>query len=494
MPPTSILIIDPDRSHGHRLANNLELLEFEVIVTGGADEGTAALIQHRPNLVLLDDRVNGLTPFDLLQEFEHQELDTFAIVISENPDHDQCLSWIMSGVFAYLTKPVRMSALKEVIGKGLENQEAYHHVVAMAQELQETNAALQREKAALNEKSQDLLFLHALGSELSATLDARRIVEITSQAMARQMGAELSVFLTDLQPSSRPRLYPSRPLPPELALALGREMLFQLLPKGSTSRPECEIIEPTDHENGITKRQAHKLILPLVAAGHEYGVLGLYFSDESSLAPERRLMMESVALEAAQAMFNALQHERALEQASQDPLTGLLNRRAFQEHLSREFQRHERYGADLSIIMIDLDHFKSVNDRFGHDTGDEVLRTVAGILRNHVRSTDVTGRLGGEEFAALLPNTTQAQAFQLAQRIEDGLKRNTVSIGDLELRQTASQGVTGTDVTRPASADELLRLADQAMYQAKREGRNTIRKTIVRRETKSGKENLYAWN
>ena len=155
--------------------------------------------------------------------------------------------------------------------------------------------------------------------------------------------------------------------------------------------------------------------------------------------------------------------------ATHDPLTNVLNARAFSTELAQELGRNRRYGRPLALIYLDLDDFKRVNDAHGHATGDAVLRLVADATRSAVRQADVVGRLGGYEFAVLMPETEGTVAHAAANRLAVGIRtvfRGTPSV-------TASIGVVSVTGSE-AGTDELLRKADQAMYEAKRSGKDRV--------------------
>lgn len=152
-----------------------------------------------------------------------------------------------------------------------------------------------------------------------------------------------------------------------------------------------------------------------------------------------------------------------------DPLTGAFNRRHFTEELHREMGRSNRYAVPFSLIMLDIDHFKAVNDRFGHETGDRVLEGLVKLIRERIRVSDILARWGGEEFLVMLANTTLRQAVQLAESLLEALR--TRLFPDVGLL-TASFGVT--QYRDDESADTLLTRVDDLLYQAKQEGRACI--------------------
>jgi len=170
------------------------------------------------------------------------------------------------------------------------------------------------------------------------------------------------------------------------------------------------------------------------------------------------------------------------EQSVTDSLTGLKNRRFFDERLPEEFRRAQRYSDPVSLMMIDLDHFKEVNDRYGHQMGDVVLRDAAAVIRNSVREPDICARYGGEEFAVILPKTHLGGTLTVAERVWRGLKdkvyrQEVPAVGQAsvaEVRVTASLGLAFFPSKDIVSAELLVKFADEALYQAKRQGRNNI--------------------
>lgn len=166
---------------------------------------------------------------------------------------------------------------------------------------------------------------------------------------------------------------------------------------------------------------------------------------------------------------------RALaEQASTDPLTHLRNRRSFYEQGSQHIASAKRYGGELSVLLLDIDHFKRVNDLHGHQAGDEVLVRVAELLSETVRNGDVVARVGGEEFAILLPETNRLGAGVLAERIRAGIEKAEINAAGSRIPVTASLGLATFGAEQAESIDEFLAIADRRLYLAKNGGRNRI--------------------
>lgn len=178
----------------------------------------------------------------------------------------------------------------------------------------------------------------------------------------------------------------------------------------------------------------------------------------------QRLAMTVRKLEASRELLR--------EQASTDPLTHLKNRRAFGEIGHRYFALAKRHRHDLAMVMLDIDHFKEINDAYGHPAGDRVLVNIARTLTRSTRAGDTPARLGGEEFAILLPNTNRAGATLLAERIRLAVERKPFEVSSGSVQVTTSIGVASFGGDAPASLDQLIEFADKRLYQAKHAGRN----------------------
>ncbi|HEX8986011.1 MAG TPA: diguanylate cyclase [Bryobacteraceae bacterium] len=165
--------------------------------------------------------------------------------------------------------------------------------------------------------------------------------------------------------------------------------------------------------------------------------------------------------------------EALREQATRDPLTCVWNRYAIFDTLSREVSRANREDSSLAVIMVDLDHFKAINDTYGHPAGDVVLREAARRMQACLRSYDFVGRYGGEEFLIVLPGSSGANAVELAERLRWALRTEPVAAWNQSIHTTASFGVTAIEKGASASVEDLIRIADVALYRAK-QGRDRI--------------------
>jgi diguanylate cyclase (GGDEF)-like protein len=211
------------------------------------------------------------------------------------------------------------------------------------------------------------------------------------------------------------------------------------------------------------------IALPIRVSAELWGSLLVVARADEQIPPdlEERLgiFVDLVGL----AITNTDTSARLLAQATSDPLSGLLNHRAFQERLEGEVGRATRYGRPLALVLLDLDHFKAINDAYGHQEGDAALMQVARLLEGSARVGDVLGRIGGDEFALLLPETSADEAEEVAARLAMEFRAAPVGVAS---HLTMSAGVC--DLTHANGSLELLRLADSALYWAKSQGRDTV--------------------
>ena len=192
----------------------------------------------------------------------------------------------------------------------------------------------------------------------------------------------------------------------------------------------------------------------------------------SRFSKDELKMLESLLCCLIYPLRNATLYHQALKMAYTDPLTKANNRAAFFDCLHKEIKRAERNATPLSLIFLDLDHFKNINDTFGHECGDLALSSVVSWIMDIVRGSDAVYRYGGEEFVVMLPETNTASAMVIAERIRADIETHTLAYGMDLLNITVSMGVS--TLTAEDSSESLIKRADAAMYQAKRQGRNRV--------------------
>ncbi len=212
-----------------------------------------------------------------------------------------------------------------------------------------------------------------------------------------------------------------------------------------------------------------QILLPLAIVN---GVAGLFSSAPDAFKKED-LSLFSTMVSGISSLYIAYRSYQQVQHLSEtDSLTSLFNRRKFFEELSREVERVSRYESPLAILMLDIDHFKQINDKYGHQMGDEVLRTLADVLRANTRKTDMVARYGGEEFIIMLPETPVKGAQGVANRIKREVEKTVVLGAAVEINFTVSLGMAC--FSQGDTVDSLVARTDQALYAAKKNGRNRV--------------------
>ncbi|MHB8644603.1 MAG: GGDEF domain-containing protein [Thermomicrobiales bacterium] len=318
-----------------------------------------------------------------------------------------------------------------------------------------------------------------IGVSLGASLDPGAVMEAVLDQIARLVPYEGAALLT-IAEGGRLRLADGRgPFAVNADLFEGIEPGVYSLTKAMTETGKPFLISdlPT-HFNDATPPAfawlGSVIVAPLRVEGEMIGAIMVGGTTRARYTPDDAAIVAELARHAAVALRNAQLHNAVAHAAQTDALTGLFNRGALLERLERELERSRRYGRSLAVIFFDLDRFKNINDTYGHQFGDRVLRELARIATGAVRSIDLVGRYGGEEFVAVLPETDGAQALIVAERLRANVARNRLDLPNgEEVRATISAGVA----VFPADAttmDTLLRIADTALYAAKAGGRNRV--------------------
>ena len=329
----------------------------------------------------------------------------------------------------------------------------------MSRELAERLEELNQERARLQEA------MRRIGETFAANLDRQGLLEIVVKTAVDGVGAE----------AGRASVRQNARAPLEQVTHLGRVTELEEAIRAAEAKV-LETGEPCEANLDGVAALSHPLRLGDEPQGQVSGVVSVARSDRAFTSPERELF-DYLAEQVVVSIENVGLHETVERQAVTDELTGLFNRRRFQEAMATEVERSKRFGQAVGLVLLDLDDFKAVNDTYGHQQGDLVLREVARVLRERSREIDAPARYGGEELAVVLPGTDLEGAYNLAERVRAGIEELELPLleGNGALRVTASFGVA----TLPGSADDtrgLVAAADEALYRAKRAGKNrTVR-------------------
>lgn len=350
---------------------------------------------------------------------------------------------------------------------------------SLSADLRRKTEEVMLERELLARKGNHLSFLNRVLSRASASLDAGTILAKARADLRHLLPVEVlcAVFWSraDSGPGLDAEMYLHSLMAPVEHAAWEKVLLSSAERLGGAKVADCRqyCLTPGKHLRQTPGPDDGRLLmLPLAAGGESFGCLALLTQKNLRLAKDQVQTLNAAVNHLALALRNALLYRQVKSMADHDGLTKIANRRRFEERLDEEAQRHGRYELPLSLILLDLDHFKNVNDTFGHQTGDAVLRGVAGLLLESLRSSDLPARFGGEEFAVILPHTCREQALLLAERIRLRVAGRDFGEDGQKVRLTVSAGVAALEPG--ARGQELVSLADQALYLAKNGGRNRV--------------------
>ena len=223
-------------------------------------------------------------------------------------------------------------------------------------------------------------------------------------------------------------------------------------------------------------KKGYFVSIPLMIEKEVVGVLNINDVDQDSFNVGDLGFILNLSELIAMSISNAVLYEQTKKLAVTDGLTGISNRPNMEQSLLSEFERSKRYNSPLSIVLLDVDHFKDVNDSYGHQKGDEILVTFASVLKKFCRANDTAARYGGEEFLMILPQSNAQGAFKIAERVREEIMKMSFVGNDSKFSVTTSCGVAELNRDYMKNTDQLINVADNAMYEAKNSGRN---KTII---------------
>jgi two-component system cell cycle response regulator len=466
---------------------------YSVTTVGDRDELFAALARNPPDLVLIDGdavRRDGA----LLEELRaDQRLHDLRVIVTAPwasiEDGGYGLPW---GADDCVSKPFRVP---ELLGRVRTQLRASGQLRAAREALQDTAAELERarEDAANNRRLVDIL--HEVTGEVSATeiyrILARRVaraLEIShcSVILARP-GEEVGTVAAAVEDSMVQDAEIRIAQYPEIGAALetGRPILVEDMPTHHPPVAQRDQRVPGRVSRETAARAAIQSVaaIPFVIDRRRSGVFFLRTDHgERRLGPGDVTFADVViraavaAIRRAQALETTRADNRRLEAlATTDPLTRVLNRRALLDRLTAEVDRARRFSSSLSLLLLDVDHFKDVNDTAGHLAGDSVLRQLGALLEEAVRKVDVVARYGGEEFVAILPGTSVEGGVVFAERLRERVAEQAFDIGGaVPLHLTVSIGIASFPSARVLTTEDLFARADEALYRAKSGGRNQV--------------------
>jgi two-component system cell cycle response regulator len=489
MPNARILIADDDTAIVQTMTWVLKEHGYDVVAVHQGERVVELMGDRTPDLVILDVMFPDIDGYQILERIKDDDRfrDVPVLMVSSLPPEEAAVRTLGLGAADFVRKPFRV---KEMLAR-IQAQLRMRAILRSANDaLRHVEAELERVREEAENRRKLVDILHDVTDDLSSDeiyhLLARRVaraLDLThcSVILARQ-GERPRVVATAFEQASARNFELDLDRYPEIRAALdsGRAVLVEDV----MSSPLYADVRQRWVRDGTMVTTRSVIALPFALDQTQAGVFFLRRAvNEPPLTAEDIEFADTVvkaavaAVQRAKVLESTMADNRRLEvMANTDPLTAVLNRRALTERLASELERVKRYDSTVSVLLIDIDHFKRVNDNYGHLVGDDVLMDVGALLQSAVRSVDVVARYGGEEFVIALPETGLAGATAFAERIRELVEEHTFAhAGGSDLRLTASIGVASYPSPGLETVEDLLAKADQALYRAKAEGRNRVR-------------------
>jgi diguanylate cyclase (GGDEF)-like protein len=482
--PLRVLVVDDDADIAELLALTVRLEGWEPVVARTGAEAFAAVRTAAPAAALVDFQLPDMNGLELIQLARSVDPDLPCIAVTGQGNERVAVEIMKAGAADYLVKPFEPREVAVAVRRALEERRvrASRLYRSLADDLADKNAQLEQQMEQLGRRMAETATLYEAARILTAQL-ALSDVLATVLRLAGELfqAAASSVRLLDASGGSL-----------ELAAHTGLSPEYcrrEAIPLGSSAAGRAALtgepvhVADVEEDEGVYLRGEQLsrsglrslLCLPLIVRGRCIGVMTLYHAAPRAYSQEELRFLRTFAGTVSIAVDNARLYGEQSRLAVTDGLTGLYNHKRFQEGLAAEVGRARRYGQPLSLLLLDIDHFKTFNDAWGHQAGDTLLRELAGLFQAAARQNDLVARYGGEEFAFLLPQTDKRQALALAKRLCRAVERRpcpgeevlpggrlTVSLGVASFPEDVEQG------------QELVAAADQALYRAKKLGRNQV--------------------
>lgn len=510
----SVLLVDDDEEEFillHDLIERAPASETSIAIdldwVNSFDAGMEAVDQQAHDVYLVDYRLGPHSGIDLLRYAIATNTPGPVIILTGQGSYEVDVEAMQNGAADYLVKnQLTLPLLERSIRYSIERAQTRNELESLVEdrtlELERANAELRAEivrrmeaenvirraneeleskvierTRELNRRAEELQALHTATSALLSTLNLNELLATILDSAQRALPAAEKGWLHLIAPQTgrlhvrsasfhdrrirRVRLPHSHEYPAQAI----RERQPLLVEDVFTNGQSPEVNELLD-----LPAIRSLIVVPLILGEQVLGSLSLGSTVPGAFTPENLNLLTSFAATTTAAIHNAMLHSEVQQLATTDPLTEVFNRRAFEDLGQREIERFERFGHPLAAIMLDIDDFKQINDQHGHTTGDSVLKTLATVCRRSLRRVDIFCRYGGDEFAALLPETTLEQAHEVANRI-----RQEIAAQDFinELDVTVSMGVVSASESA-FTLREMLSLADAALYRAKQKGKDRI--------------------
>jgi len=474
-----VLVIDDSKTQLVSLQMSLQKYGYDVITAGNGMEGVNRAFRDAPDIVVSDvmmPELNGYQVCRLLKN--NKETSDIPIILLTSMDQPQDRFWgIRAGADKYIIKNSDFSILKETINLLLKNSKTSS---LKKKNLLDNHGAADWEsiKSSLNQLLDRLLFESTLSNEVGRLAnfihDRNKLLSEASLLVNSLIDySSLCLCLFDV---NRTKLYVElkQPMSDKDVNEMKSHTLLDINDKQKTVEAEIHFFNNSCAiDNSISDKITARLSAPLNIHNENIGNISLYTTKSQAFDKESENIIRLLAIDFSMVFKLMLLYDETRHLSITDGLTKLYNNRYFKDIFEMEFERAKRFKKNLSMILLDIDHFKSINDTYGHLQGDSVLKEVGYILKHGVRKVDFVARYGGEEFAVLAIDTDIDNTGTLAEKIRKQIEFHSFKAEKDPLKVTVSLGVASISEDVSNYLD-LIKRADDSLYKAKEGGRNRV--------------------
>ena len=444
---------------------------YHVEIAQDGEKGLQLCQENQYDIVALDYQMPGRDGLDIIRVLAANEQSPSIIMVTGSGDEKVAVDAMKMGASDYVTKDVEggyLDLLPVVIEQVIQKQVLHD----------ERQAAID----ALHQRNKDLAFLHDASQTLNSTLDLSQVIEQLLRSATEIVKAESGVIW--FWESDKKNLLVCKALlhntdfsEPEGIYLPASEGIAGWVAENKMSEvinnfeKDPRFLPGISSATGIKPRNL--IFVPILTRNVTLGILGVINKHQIDFDENDLFLVEMLASTAATAIENARLFTDVQRLSITDELTGLFSRRHFFTVAEQEFRRSARHQHEFAMIMLDIDRFKDINDRYGHPVGDTVLKTLAMDLGKSLRQIDIISRYGGEEFVVLLPETDCATAEGIAERLRELVESRVYETDQGTFSITISLGVASYS-KEIQDVDALLTLVDKALYEAKARGRNKV--------------------
>lgn len=468
-----VYVVDDEESIQEVLREALKDAQYQVQVFPSAEDALAGVQKNPPHVILSDIRMSGMTGIQLLQKIREISQDIQFIIMTSHASLETALDAMRLGAYDYIHKPFeQIDDVIKTVDRTVEKLYLQYQNEQLLGELEEKNQSLAKLNSQISQEKEEVIRINGLMAQLNKAKNLDDAIQIMLDQSSQLLGGRPVLFFTHLAS------YMS------LVVSHSAGMAKESLKNVGVSLKEIDSKEYLNIlQNPMSLEPLKKLMnegfkvndylaIPLEDVG---AISGILVTLDGVQDVSLRRLFESF-IQIFKVSYQNLQMQKKIhDMAIKDPLTGLYNRRYFNEKLEEELSRSRRTKMPVSLIYMDIDHFKKYNDANGHPMGDVLLKMYGQILRKTSRKNDIVARVGGEEFVIILPHTDKMGAAIKAEKLRRIIESTPFPHGEKQpLGKVSSSMGVAEYPSHSHNAEEIVKAADEALYQVKSTTRNRV--------------------